>query len=135
MKEQNLSILDNSRTYTMAVAEAMPENAYNFKPTEAVWNFRELMHHIAYGIQWWEANQVLEKETPWDPPVAGKTKKEVLDYLLQSYSKFEKTLQGKELSKSATKGFHATLDHITHHRGQGVTYLRCSGVTPPEYMY
>jgi hypothetical protein len=49
MKEQLSATLQNSRTYTLAVAEAMPADAYNFKPKGAGWNFRELLHHIAYG--------------------------------------------------------------------------------------
>jgi uncharacterized damage-inducible protein DinB len=135
MKKQQLSTLENSRAYTLAVAEAMPENAYEFKPTEAVWNFRELMHHIAYGIQWWEENYIRENQTAWNPPAVRNNKKHVIDYLHQSYNGLKKTLESKDLSENAVKGFHATLDHITHHRGQGVTYLRCNGMTPPEYVY
>ena len=52
MKEQLLAIVETSRNYTLAVAEAMPDATYNFKPAGAGWNFIELMHHIAYGIEW-----------------------------------------------------------------------------------
>jgi uncharacterized damage-inducible protein DinB len=135
MNEQQLSTLENSRAYTLAVAEAMPENAYGFKPAKEVWDFLELMHHIAYGIEWWEENYVRENQTPWNPTDVSKNKKQVLDYLTKAYNRLKKTVEGKALSPNAAKGFYATLDHITHHRGQGVTYLRCKGVTPPEYVY
>lgn len=32
-------------------------------------------------------------------------------------------------------GFHSTLDHITHHRGQATVQLRLRGIVPPEYVY
>lgn len=56
MKEQFAATLENSRTYTLAVANAMPEKDYHFKPAGAGWDFGELLNHIAYGIEWWESN-------------------------------------------------------------------------------
>jgi uncharacterized damage-inducible protein DinB len=41
----------------------------------------------------------------------------------------------QKLTDKAVQGFHATIDHITHHRGQAVIYLRSNGITPPEYTY
>ena len=135
MKEQLSATLQNSRTYTLAVAEAMPADAWNFKPKGAGWNFRELLHHIAYGIQWWEANYIIGKETPWDPPPAKNNKQEVIDYLNKAYDALAVTVNQQKLTDKAVQGFHATIDHITHHRGQAVVYLRCHGITPPEYTY
>lgn len=135
MKEQLSATLQTSRTYTLAVAEAMPADAYNFKPKGAGWNFRELLHHIAYGIQWWEASYVKGVETSWDPPPAKNNKQEVIDYLNQAYDALTVTVNQQKLTDKAVQGFHATIDHITHHRGQAVVYLRCNGITPPEYTY
>jgi hypothetical protein len=42
---------------------------------------------------------------------------------------------GGNLNEEAIRGFYATLDHVTHHRAQAVTYLRCNGITPPDYVY
>jgi uncharacterized damage-inducible protein DinB len=130
-----LTTLENSKQYTLNVAGMMPDAAYTFKPAEAVWTFGELLHHIAYGIQWWEANYIKGQPVEWAPPAVSGGKKEVSAYLEQAYKGLEKTLGKGKLSDQAISGFHATLDHITHHRGQAVTYLRCQGITPPEYMY
>lgn len=135
MKDQLLATLQNSRDYTLRVAEAMPANGYNFKPTEAVWNFRELLHHIAYGIQWWEDNYVKGLKAEWNPPVVRNNKEQVKEYLNQAFDSLRNTVANQTLTDDAVKGFHATLDHITHHRGQAVTYLRCNGIAPPEYVY
>jgi len=129
-----LKTLENSKTYTLNVAEAMPDKGYTFKPAEGVWNFGELLHHIAYGIQWWEDNYIKGNTVNWNPPVARTGKKEVAAYLNKAYDDLKQTL-GHALTPDQVKGFYATLDHITHHRGQAVTYLRAQGATPPEYMY
>ncbi|WP_119079389.1 DinB family protein [Chitinophaga alhagiae] len=135
MKEQLLSTLEKCRDYTLAVAEAMPANGYTFKPEGGGWNFGEQLSHIGYGIDWWKDNFILGTETSWDPPVTGLNKKEVTAGLLKAFNGLEKTLKGLKATDAAVQGFHATLDHVTHHRAQAVVYLRCHGITPPEYTY
>lgn len=135
MNEQLLSTLETSKNYTLAVAQAMPGGKYKFKPVETVWSFGELLEHIAYGIRWWEANFVRSGKTDWAPPAAATDKETIIQNLTRAYDELEKTIGEGSLSKDAVKGFHATLDHITHHRGQAVIYLRCNGVEPPEYTY
>jgi uncharacterized damage-inducible protein DinB len=135
MKEFLITTLENSRTYTLAVAELMPEKEYEFKPVDSIWNFRELLHHIAYGIEWWESNFIKGKNVEWSQPPAKATKKEVIAYLNKAYASVKETISQGKPSNDAIKGFHATMDHITHHRGQATVYLRCKGITPPAYTY
>jgi len=135
MKEQLLSTLENSRKYTLSVADKMPGNSYNFRPTDTVWNFRELLHHIAYGIDWWNENYIKGTETAWEPPTVKGEKKEIVAGLDKAYESLKSTICNLKLNDKAVQGFNATLDHITHHRGQAVLYLRCNGITPPEYSY
>lgn len=130
-----LATLENSRKYTLSVAGLMPDVAYVFKPADEVFTFGELLHHIAYGIQWWEANYVKGKQTEWAPPAVQNNKKDIITYLEKAYGSLTQTLSNGKLSDKAVSGVHASLDHITHHRGQAVTYLRCQGITPPEYTY
>jgi uncharacterized damage-inducible protein DinB len=135
MKEQLLSTVENSRNYTLQVAEAMPEKGYQFKPAGAGWNFAELLHHIAYGIQWWQDNYITGNKTEWNPPPVKSKKQDVIDYLTRAYDDLQKTIKQLPLVGQAGTGIFATLDHITHHRGQAVIYLRTNGVEPPEYVY
>jgi uncharacterized damage-inducible protein DinB len=136
MKKQLLDTLYKARDYTLAVAEAMPEKDYRFKPEGAGWNFAELLNHIAYGIQWWQSNYLLGKETEWQPLVINEEKKAVLDYLARVFQDLEQACQSLSLTNQAEQtGFHATMDHLTHHRGQAAVYLRCHGTIPPEYIY
>ncbi|MGQ0738821.1 MAG: DinB family protein [Bacteroidota bacterium] len=134
MNNKLSATLANSKQYTLAVAAAMPDNGYSFKPADDVFNFGELLNHIAYGIEWWEANYVKGVKTEWAPPAVGNSKKEATAYLQKAYDALSKTISGA-LSDEAVSGFFAALDHITHHRGQATTYLRCKGINTPEYMY
>ena len=91
MKEQLLNLLENSKNYTLAVAMAMPHNKYNARPSENVWDFGELLSHIAYGIRWWEDNYIKGIKTPWEPPTPKTGKKEVLELLEKAYAGLQST--------------------------------------------
>jgi len=135
MKEQLLSTLETSKNYTLAVASAMPEAQFGFKPATEVWTFAELMSHIAYGIYWWEENYIRGTESEWNPPVAASDKTDALARLNAAFGMLEQCVKALKPITSELNGLHATLDHITHHRGQATTYLRCCGITPPDYAY
>ena len=113
----------------------MPDNAWSFKPAGASWNFSELLQHTAYGIQWSEENYVKGNSTDWAPPATKTGRKEIIAWLEQAYDSLKNSIPSGPADEKTIQGFHAALDHITHHRGQAVLYLRCKGLTPPEYMY
>ncbi|ANH82757.1 hypothetical protein A8C56_18820 [Niabella ginsenosidivorans] len=135
MKEHALSTLETSMKYTLDVAAAMPEKAYHFRPENGGWDFSELMNHITYGIYWWQENYVKNQETAWDPPAPKNGKQSVIACLSDAYTDLKSTLGSVKWNDRVLQGLYATLDHITHHRGQAVVYLRCSGIEPPEYVY
>jgi uncharacterized damage-inducible protein DinB len=135
MKDQLLTTLENSRAYTLAVAEAMPEKSYDFKPGESVWSFKELLHHVAYGMEWWTANNIKKVKMDWEPIATKKDKQEVIAYLNKAYDIVKETIKSQGVNDAVVLGFSSTLDHITHHRGQAVTYLRLKGISAPEYSY
>src|ERR1043166_4633202 len=124
MKEKILKDLARNKTYTLQVAEAMPEKDYSFKPTESVWNYMELMHHIAYSLRWMLCNYVLDVKADWTPPQVSSTKVELMKYLAQSFDNIEDELQSKKWNDENISGFYFMLEHNAHHRGQEVTYLR-----------
>lgn len=134
MNDQLLKTLQTSRAYTLRVAEAMPDNLMTVKPAGAGWNYLELLHHIAYGIEWWAANYIRDEQTPWEPG-SPHSKAGVLDTLANNYDNVQQLIDRPLLTDRAIHGFYATMDHITHHRGQAVLYLRMNGIEPPEYTY
>jgi len=135
MKESLMQTVSKSREYTMQVIEAMPENGFSFKPSGAGWDFTELINHIAYGIYWWKENFVRENKVEWAPPPAVAGKKGIINLVKKAYDSLNESIGNGNLSENAVYGIHATLDHVTHHRGQAVLYLRSKGINPPEYTY
>ncbi|MCH7400883.1 DinB family protein [Belliella kenyensis] len=135
MKEKLLTILENSRNYTLAVANAMPEAKFSFKLVNESWEFGDLLNHIAYGIEWWDAHIIRKIETEWNPPMTPKTKDELLKYIDKSFGILKDTLQKSEMTDEDILAFNSAFDHITHHRGQAVLFLRQNNITPPEYAY
>jgi uncharacterized damage-inducible protein DinB len=135
MKEQLLTHLENSRNYMLEVMEKMPESMYDFKPVNTVWNFKELANHIAYGITWWQDNYILKTETEWNPPAIAHTKAETISRLEDAYESLKKAMGSIPITDEIMIGFFSTCNHITHHRGQMVSYLRCNNVTAPEYNF
>jgi hypothetical protein len=135
MKAQLLSTIENSRNYTIAIATAMPESSFHFKPSADVFTFCELLNHISYGIHWSKENYIKRSKSAW-APVAGKNEKEdVISYLNDSFDSLKQLLELTNLNDEVIHGVYATLDHITHHRGQATIYLRAIGITPPEYSF
>ncbi len=135
MKTQLLTTLENARNYTLSVAEAMPEKNYAFKTTPAVWTFGELLHHIGYGIGWWEENYIRQQPSGWTPPPSTTGKAATIAYLDAAFAALKENMENIPLSDQVIAGFYATIDHVTHHRGQATVYLRSKGIVPPEYVY
>ena len=135
MKKKLLTVLENSRNYTVAVADAMPEKDYNSKVIKESWKFDDLLTHIGYGIIWWNSNFIKNTKTEWEPPKTPATKKAVIEYLSGAYDTLKETLENSEISDDVIYGFNATIDHVTHHRAQAVLFLRHTNITPPEYIY
>jgi uncharacterized damage-inducible protein DinB len=135
MAEIILKDFARSKTYTIAVAEAMPEKDYRFKPFETVWSYMELLHHLTYSLRWMQDNYVSGMKSEWSPPQVTSTKKELIGYLSETFDTIEKELHRVNFTDEKISGFYFMLEHNAHHRGQAVTYLRCCGVTPPEFPF
>jgi hypothetical protein len=88
MKEKLLETVRKSMGYTLSVAESMPEKFYTSRPTEANWNFAEVLSHIAYGITWWQETMIEIKKTEWAPPPAKTSKKEVIAQLKETFERY-----------------------------------------------
>jgi uncharacterized damage-inducible protein DinB len=136
-----------SRDFTIAVAEAMPEKFYAFKPNPAEMNFASLMVHIA-GSNRFRFAQISEDKSP-APPAPNKVNKETIiaalresfDYCIQKLS----TISEEQLKKQFEVGWfdrpNATGSqillgmyvHTAHHRAQAEVYMRANDVKPPDY--
>lgn len=140
---------DVERDFT-ALAEAMPEDKWNFKPTQGefkdVRTFGEQVKHVACGNEAW-AKKILGEKPPARCDLGGpnpaKSKAEILAYLKESFQAIDKVIAETDDKNflQATPGSYkgtnrlsaltATVWHISDHYGQLVVYLRMNGIVPP----
>lgn len=145
----NLPIWQNAKSSTMAVAKAMPEAQYNYKPTADVMSFGQQMAHIANSMRSMEMRFL--KGESWsqrEPNAEGMTKNEIIDFLSKSFDAVITTISGlseEDLSKPGKAFGNPALnkeqsmlfmyDHITNHRAKAVLYLRLNSISPPRYGF
>lgn len=146
----HLSKLKNAMNYTLQVAEAMPVDGYEYKPTEDQLTFKEQLIHVGENLYWLSAVYLREVDNPVksNKVVAEEmSKDEVITWVLGAYEYAMESIIGLtevEMVKEfpwrdglkMNKGQFINLihDHQTHHRGQMIVYLRMNHVIPPKYV-
>jgi DinB superfamily len=143
-----------SKEFTLAVAEAMPADGYDFKPNPEEMTFGALMIHIGDEIS--HDCAAAARTQPLSMPNGNGTrfpaprysKEVVLKFLNESYDKcvrevesispdqFDVTVykyQGAEIS--ALEALWYGFTQASHHRGQAEVYLRVKNIKPPAYRF
>jgi uncharacterized damage-inducible protein DinB len=133
-----------------ALAEAMPEDKWSFKPTQGefknVRTFAEQVKHVACSYEAL-AKQISGEKPPARCDLGGpnpaKSKAEILAYLKQSFQAIDKVIAdtndknllhpnpGQYWGTNRLSALTATVWHISDHYGQLVVYLRMNGIVPP----
>ncbi len=144
-----------SAEFTLAVAEAMPAEAYNFAPNPDEMSFGKLLiHYAAYN------NMAVGRVTGVKPPAlpdkimaVNKDPKGTIDKqstveFLKSSAEFcgqaLKQLTPAKLDEmfgpegrqsTGREALWSAFTHSAHHRGQAEVYLRVKGIVPPKYRF
>jgi hypothetical protein len=135
-----------------SLAEAMPEEKWNFKPTQEAFadvrTFGEQVKHVACANEAWAKKLRGEKppdhcDTGGPNPDPAKTKTEIRAYLRETFAMMDAEIAKTKLDNllAPVKGFYAgdnrlevlnsALWHISDHYGQLVEYVRMNGIVPP----
>jgi uncharacterized damage-inducible protein DinB len=136
---------ESSKSLSLAVADAMPADAYSFKATDAEMSFGEQINHIAtangnYCAAAMGVKNPITKQEDASKATAVKNLTAAYDFCLDGLSK----LNDKGLQETVTRGgtvvskfelFWGGFTHAAHHRGQAEVYLRLKGITPPAYKF
>lgn len=143
--------LENSRKYLLLVAETMPEDKYAFKGTIEEKTFAENLMHIGYAIDW-HSQSLLGGREPRDWRtdttflVNNKSKEEMIVTVDRTFDETIKLIKEFEiahfddrldyfgLNRTKRQIFLLLADHITHHRGQMLVYMRLNGLIPSKYI-
>lgn len=136
----------------VALAKAVPEEKYSWRPAEGVRSFREAFIHIANGNLLLLAiandsptKEILEKRIAENAKreKTGLNKEQILKMLTDSFASAKKALEaerngglGRDTEFFGTptirRGVYVILDtHIAEHMGQLIAYARMNGITPP----
>lgn len=146
-----LERLENSKKYLILVAETMPEDNYDFKATPESMSFAEHLMHIAWAMDWHSQSLMGGREardwnTDTELKVDNKSKKEMIAKIDETFDKTIAFISNFDITKLEERldyfGADRTkrqillllADHITHHRGQMLVYMRLNGLVPPRYV-
>jgi uncharacterized damage-inducible protein DinB len=139
---------ERGMAYTLEVAAAMPEAAFRFTAQEPVMDFGAQLVHIADN--WYSLCSRFVTEEPFPVgrvPVDSLDKAGTLAYLRGAFAYATEALRAASDSslRAPVPNFFAPVaitragifrlmrDHMTHHRGQCVLFLRLQGIEPPRY--
>ena len=146
-----LERLENSRKYLIKVAEIMPIKKYNFKATPESLTFGENLMHIGFAIDWhsqsllggrkakvWKTDTIYKVKNKSQKEmilIINKTFDEAIDLIKKlNTNQLNEALDYFGLKRSKRQILLLLADHITHHRGQMLVYLRLNGIVPPRYV-
>lgn len=141
-----LSKWQNAMDYTLEFAEAMPAESYTFRPMEDERAFHEQLTHLCGNMIWLTTSYLggegLASADTDAPPTQKedviRLVRESFEYTAATFAAFDMTEIDQEVeffagTMSKRKIFFLIADHLTHHRGQLVVYLRLNGIKPPGY--
>jgi uncharacterized damage-inducible protein DinB len=134
-----------AKEFTLAVAEAMPAESYDFKPNPDELSFGQLMIHIAFQNSDSCASATGTKQLA-EPTAADR--QTAIKFLTDSFDKCAKELDAmpleqwnKEVYKFrgqpvlASEALWYAFTHMAHHRGQAEVYLRVKKIKPPAWRF
>jgi len=136
---------ENSKNYLLEIAEAMPEEHYNFKPTERQMSFQEQLVHIRGNMVWLSEKYFMDPTHEKSEKITPKSKQEVIDALKLAFNNVAEIIATIPLTdlqtevnffagpKSKLQILNLLQDHVTHHRGQIIVYLNLNNIEPPKY--
>lgn len=145
-----------SGEFTLAVANSMPAESYDFRPNPEEMTFGQLMAHIA-GVNQNACANASGLERPALPPKIAEWAKDTLkvnvdkatavQFLGSSFEfcnkavasmtpeRFDKVVGPPARNLTGFEWLWAYFTHTAHHRGQAEVYLRVKGIKPPEYRF
>ena len=136
----------NSKTYLIEIAKAMPEDKYNYKPTEREMTFAQQLLHIKGNMDWLSTTYFTDEKFDKKKDEKSYSKTEIISMLEKSFDKVYEIIKSTNPEnlnekvdffagpKSKLQILNLLQDHVSHHRGQLIVYLNLNGIKPPKYV-
>jgi uncharacterized damage-inducible protein DinB len=131
----------NAKELTLAVADAMPADKYNFKPVPEEMSFGEQVAHIAqanyaYCSRATGAKSPFVKPEKFEKTAVMKLAGDSFDYCAEAIGPLTddqlNEVKGQGSVRELAEG---VVMHMAHHRGQIEVYLRLNNIKPPTYKF
>ncbi len=139
-----------AKAHCLAVAKAMPEEKYSYRPTEVSKTFAEQMVHIGYTVEFLTKRYVQGLDVKPNAPDASKMTKADIVQLLETGFDYTTHIilsidqagldetcvmyhSGNTVSRAFA--FFYVQDHMANHRAKANLYIRMNGIDPPEYTW
>lgn len=146
LKEELVEAWHQSEKMTLANVEQMPPEHFTFKYTEEAMTYSEQWRHcIIYTCGQLSGRAGIDNPYENIKLPVQMTKEHVIKELKEMYRHIRKSISGLSDEKLRShcdfaggtipvwRLFYAMENHIIHHRGQCVVYLRLKGVVPKGY--
>lgn len=140
-------VWERASQYSIAVAEAMPESLYDSKIYPEGMSFKEQQLHIVSNISFLTQFISEENKVFYDKEAIDTLNKEEVIKIMESAfnyvalltentkpDEFSQKVIFKDMEVSKENIYYLIRDHMTHHRGQSVVYLRLQGIDAPGYV-
>jgi uncharacterized damage-inducible protein DinB len=137
---------NKSKDYMLRIADQMPESGYSSRPNAEEMTFGEQILHIANSSEQMTQGLTTKKHPTFD--AKNITKASAMKALSASFddgaaaiaSLTDADLNGKMVGSeggkmTALEAVIFAMDHIEHHRGQCIVYLRVKGIKPVDYDF
>ena len=137
---------DNSKDYLVKMVEAMPEEKYDFKPSDREMSFKAQTIHILDNMTWLSTTYFSKEKYTKNDYAEINTKEQLIAQINNSFDDAKaKIIANKDVDLSEKVKFFAgpktklqilnlMQDHVTHHRGQLIVYLNLCQIEPPKYV-
>ena len=147
-----------AREYTLAVAYAMPDSLYAWRPDYPVRDsatgelrpartFGNQLVHLADNIRWLSASKLHDGERPERAEIDDTDKAAVRAYVEEAFDVGAEALHALRIGAldeqvewfdggriSRRRAGLLLFDHVTHHRAQAIVYMRMCGREAPGYV-
>jgi uncharacterized damage-inducible protein DinB len=145
--EEVIREIDGSAAKLLSLAEAIPEENYNWRPDAGVRSIYEVFAHIAaanYNLPAMMGAEIPDDLNPRGFEEAGMPKEELLDVLNQSFQHLKSVIENVDVndlnnetswfggSTNTVRGVMLAITrHMGEHQGQLIAYSRMNNITPP----
>lgn len=136
-----------SKTFTLAVADAMPDAKYSFKAAPEEMSFGEMVVHIATANGFYcsggpgsKTKSPIVKPATIDKASAMKVLAQSFDYCSEMIGGLKPSdlnmMMGPEGRQASVRELlWSGFTHTAHHRAQLEVYLRLNHIKPPDYQF